>query len=115
MTAHRGFTLVEVLVALVILDITMLAATSTLVAASRMSRASIERERAVAALAWVYDSLVAESEGGQSGGPGAGEGSVWVGRNRVDWVLSPAGSLLLMVPQDDDTLRLGAVVPRSFP
>lgn len=56
---RRGFTLVEVLVSLVILEVGMLGVVGTLwLAAVTLSRAE-RTERGVAELEWAYDSLAA--------------------------------------------------------
>lgn len=60
----RGFTLVEVLVAVVVLEVGLLGVVGTLVLAARELGEARRLERVVAALEVVYDSLRAVGEAG---------------------------------------------------
>ncbi len=100
--AVRGFTLVEVVVALVVLQVAVLATGSTLLLASRTLRGAVERERSVAALAWVHDSL--------SVARAVGAGRALVGRTVVEWRVAGGGMMTLETVVGTDTLRLEAVV-----
>lgn len=73
----RGFTLVEVLVALVVLEVGLLGVVGTLLLAARTLRKAERLEGAVAEVQRVFDSLAAVA-----GGPGQGRqpshlGEVW--------------------------------------
>lgn len=67
----RGFTLVEVLVALVVLEVGLLGVVGTVVLASRVLAAAEDRERALAGASLLLDSLAAaEGSGvGRASGP----------------------------------------------
>ena len=70
--AWGGFTLLEVLVALVILEVGMLAAAGTLLLAARTLTDATLLERAAADAAALADSLLSASDGGggEAGRPG---------------------------------------------
>ncbi len=88
---RRGFTLVEVLVALVVLEVGILGVMGTLVLAARtLSRAEAEEE-GVAEVGRVADSLVAAGGGGDGGG-----GHRRTARGEVVWSVAP-GSMLHLV------------------
>ena len=70
MSALRGFTLVELLVALVLLEVGLLGVAGTVILASRTLSRAEDRERAVTRAALVLDSL---------GGTGGGGSGAWTG------------------------------------
>ena len=76
-TGPAGFTLVEVIVALLLLSVGVLALAEAAGRLEAGARAARDRERALAVAAWVLDSLVA------TGGASAGERAV--GDLRVRW------------------------------
>ncbi len=94
----RGFTLVEVVVALILLEIGVLAAAGTLVLASRALGRAERIERAVAALELVADSIGAAGSGADGARPFPG--------GRVLWGWRGAGGLADLVAVDvaGDTL-----------
>jgi prepilin-type N-terminal cleavage/methylation domain-containing protein len=94
---RRGFTLVEVLMAMVVLEVGFLGVAGTLLLAARTMRRAESLERAVTEAGRVYDSV------SSLGDVGAGEAPVAVGRLRwrVDAdrtlhveVLTPTDSVL---------------------
>jgi len=104
----RGFTLVEVVVALILLEIGVLAAAGTLVLASREMGRAERIERAVATLEMVADSIAAAGSGadGARAFPGG----------RVLWSRAGAGSRahLVAVDASGDTLA-EIVLPEEVP
>lgn len=105
---RRGFTLVEVLVALVLLEVGLLGVVGTLVLAARtLTRAELE-ERGAAEIARVVDSLVAA-------GLAAGEGRVPVRGGEVRW-RAEGGQLNLVFSTSVDTalVVLDAAPSRSW-
>lgn len=95
---RRGFTLVEVLVALVLLEIGLLGVVGTLTLAARtLARAEL-REHAAAAVERVADSLVAT-------GTTAGQGRVADPAGEVVWSAA-AGKLRLVFAAPVDTAFL---------
>lgn len=73
----RGFTLVEVIVALVILEVGIVGAAGTMVLASRALAEAEHLERAVSALEGVVDSLGADGVGGAGARPFPGGEVRW--------------------------------------
>ncbi|MEX2467733.1 MAG: prepilin-type N-terminal cleavage/methylation domain-containing protein [Gemmatimonadota bacterium] len=93
----RGFTLVEVVVALVLLEIGVLGVVGTFVIASRtMARAEV-LERATLTVERVADSLSVDGMAGDGSSPFRGGIVVWNGVPRVPAVvaLSEAGDTLV--------------------
>lgn len=88
MVTDRGFTLVEVLVALVVLEVGLLGVVGTLVLAARTLVRAEAREVGTAEVERVLDSLLAA-------GPVDGEGSVSVTAGEVAW--SAAGGRIRLV------------------
>lgn len=98
---RKGFTLIEVVVALVILEIGVLGAAGTLVlAAATMTRAEA-LERAVAATEGVLDSLAFAASGGRGAKPFRGGEVVWFanaqGHLVVNAMSHDADTLLVIV------------------
>ena len=102
----RGFTLVEVLVAIVVLEVGLLGVVGTLVLAAENMRRAVSLERAVAEAERVYDSLAGDPS------TGSGEGSVPGGRLR--WSVSADGTLQVDALTPGDSV-LFAVRGRAVP
>lgn len=68
--SNRGFTLVEVVVALVVVQVGVLAALSTTFVAARTLRHATELERAVHVVEWLTDSLPSAPGADSLVGPG---------------------------------------------
>jgi prepilin-type N-terminal cleavage/methylation domain-containing protein len=79
----RGFTLVEVIVALVVLQVAVLGVLGTTLTATRTMRLAEARTIRVRAAASVLDSLRAD--------PGPGSGVTGVDVGRVTWVVDSMG------------------------
>jgi prepilin-type N-terminal cleavage/methylation domain-containing protein len=93
---RRGFTLVEVLVALVVLEVGLLGVVGTLLlAATTMARARL-LEAGVAAMERAYDSLQLA--------PGAGSGGGATEAGGIRWLVEGGGNLLIEVRGPGDTL-----------
>lgn len=80
----RGFTLVEILVALVVLEVGLLGVVGSLVLAARTLDRAVLLERGVAEVARVHDSLAVS---GVAGGPG----SVATADGIVAWTVDASG------------------------
>ena len=98
--SRGGFTLVEVLVALVVLEVGLLGVAGTLLVAGRTLGRAERGERAVASMAWTLDSLAA----GWS--PGQGRDSLAWGT--LEWTVAADGSVRLRALLTDDTLDLAS-------
>lgn len=85
MKRRTGFTLVEVLVAIVVLEVGLLGVVGTLVLAAGNMRRAVSLERAVTEVERVYDSL--------TGAPSSGSGVVSVPGGRLRWSVSTDGSV----------------------
>jgi len=83
----RGFTLLEVVVALVLLEVAVLAAVGTLAVASRTLAEAEHLERAVVEAEGALDSL--------AGVPGATSGSRTFTGGEVDWSIDTTGTVSL--------------------
>lgn len=96
MVSRRGFTLVEILVALVVLEVGLLGVVGTLLLAARtLTRAELE-EAGTAEVERVFDSLVAA--GATSGG-----GTVPLRVGAVRWTATAGGGLRLVFAASVDT------------
>jgi prepilin-type N-terminal cleavage/methylation domain-containing protein len=101
---RRGFTLVEILIAMVVLEVGLLAVCGTLWLAARTLTRAEALERAVAALEGVYDSLAA--------GPSAPDGARSTPRGRVVWTSAGVDLHLVFLDTTGDTVAsLDARVP----
>ena len=86
---RSGFTLIEVVVALLLLEVAVLAAAGTLQVASRTLGEAERVERAVVEASGILDSL--------AGAPGAGAGSRTLPFGGVTWAVDSAGTVTLEV------------------
>lgn len=100
-----GFTLVEVLVALVLVQVGVLGLAGSLLLSTRTLRDARLVERRAADLAWVHDSLAA--------GWSAGEGETRRPWGWIRWTVTPSGRATLLAVRVDDTVRVDAWLPRS--
>ena len=91
-STRRGFTIVEVLLALVLLAVGMLALVSTATMTTRAVRAGSRMTRGSAAAASRMEQLLAEACGG-----GASAGTTTAGDIRVDWTATPLSRLTEIV------------------
>lgn len=102
MTPGRGFTLLEVVLAVVVLEIGILGVATTLMVASRRLSAALEREHAVVLAVTVLDSLRGAGRAGEdlrtsrlgevsTSVSGAGEARVVVVSNRGDTLIDVRG------------------------
>jgi prepilin-type N-terminal cleavage/methylation domain-containing protein len=80
---RKGFTLVEVLMAIVVLEVGLLGVVGTLVLASHNMRDAVSLERAVSEAERLYDSL--------TGAPSSGSGLSSVPNGRLRWSVSEGG------------------------
>ncbi|MEM7417445.1 MAG: hypothetical protein AAF389_18280 [Gemmatimonadota bacterium] len=98
-------TLVEVVVAAVVLQIGLMAALSTLVVASRVLREAEEAERAVNVAAWLVDSLAsgADTLGGTVSHPGLT--ARWPAGPGPDIVIETLSTRLVIPGADSVRLR----------
>ena len=99
-----GFSMVEVLVALVVLELVILGAVGMMVVASTtMSEAEVI-ERAVSALEGTADSLSQQAT--------IGQGSKEVAGGRIEWSVEPDGEFTMEFMRDDRLLVQVAGVVR---
>ena len=96
--AAGGFTLVEILVALVVLQVGLLGVLGSLVLAARTLTRAEALERAVVELHQVYDSL------SSGAAPGEGERTSLAGRLR--WVVGADGTFSASFLGDRDSLSV---------
>ena len=101
--SRRGFTMVEVLIALVLLEIGVVGAVGIMALAGRILSDAERVERAVAAVEGVADSLRATHRS-----PVAGRRSV-AGVGRVEWV--PLGTAFQVVAVAGADTLIAVVVP----
>lgn len=101
--AGPGFTLVEVLVALVVIQVGVLGLAGTLLLAGRTLRDAGRIERQAADLAWVHDSLSAEWS--------AGAGETRRPWGTLAWTVSGNGRATLTAAAGADTVRMDAWLP----
>lgn len=102
---RRGFTLLEVVIALLVLELVAMGAVGLLVLASSTLARAEQLERAVALTEGMLDSLAqtrVRADGAASYGPG-----------EVRWSLAPDGvaSLIATGPLGDTLFEVGAVLP----
>lgn len=95
---RAGFTLLEVVVAVLVLEVAVLAALATLEAASRNLARAEHLERAVLEVEGVLDSLAAVE------GPAPG-GRAFVG-GQIEWVPGPGGSVVVRAVDAEGSLVL---------
>jgi Tfp pilus assembly protein PilV len=93
-----GFTLLEVVVSLLILEVAVIAAAGTLVVASRSLGEAEHLERAVLEAEGVLDSL--------AGAPSAASGSRGYPGGYVEWTVDGQGEVVLRVRSAEDEVRL---------
>jgi type II secretory pathway pseudopilin PulG len=93
---RRGFTLVEVLMAMVVLEVGCLGVAGTLLLAARTMHRAESLERAVTEAGWLYDSV------SSLGDVGIGEVPVAVGRLR--WSVGADRTLLIEVLTPSDSV-----------
>jgi len=98
MRTPSGFTLIEVVVALIVLEVAVVGVLGSLVLSTRIMHQAESVERATARAEGVLDSLSAGAS------PGAGNHEFEGGA--VEWVVSPDGAVSVLVT----TPREGAVV-----
>lgn len=89
----RGFTLVEVLVALVVLEVGLLGTVGTVVLASRILSSAEQRERAVVQTGLLLDSLAGVAGAGSGLRSGEWGEVAWTrdGRGRIEVEVTPRG------------------------
>lgn len=95
---NRGFTLLEVVVSLLLLEVAVLAAVGTLTVASRTLADAEHLERAVAESGGVLDSL--------AGVPSAGSGSRPFVGGEVEWSIDEAGGVVVRTTRTDGRILL---------
>jgi type II secretory pathway pseudopilin PulG len=103
----RGFTLLEVVVALLLMEVAVLAAVGTLALASRTLARAEHLERAVAAAGGVLDSL--------AGADSLVSAADSFGGARLEWLVDAAGRVVLRATGPDSSIWFevgSAVEPR---
>lgn len=98
MTERHAFTLVEVLAAMVVLEVGFLGVVGTLVLAARIQSRAVSLERVVTEAGRLYDSV------SSIGAPGSGEVPGVVGR--VRWTVGADGTLRMEVVASRDSVLL---------
>ncbi|GMV07129.1 MAG: hypothetical protein AMXMBFR53_34040 [Gemmatimonadota bacterium] len=88
-----GFSLVEILVAVVVLEVGLLGVVGTLVLAARELEGAQRLERAVSAMEAIYDSL-------RASGAGGGEGYTRLEGGGVAWEVGGGGALRVEYERD---------------
>lgn len=102
---RRGFTLLEVIIALLVLELVAMGGVGLLVLASSTLARAERLERAVALTEGVLDSLAGTSM--------RADGAASYGAGEVLWSLAPDGvaSLIATGPLGDTLFQIGAVLP----
>lgn len=95
---RRGFTLLEVVVALLLLEVAVLAAAGTLAVSSRMLAEAEQLERAVSAAEGVVDSLAALEFP-------VGASRPFVG-GELEWLVDASGTVVLRAVSPDGRVLL---------
>jgi Tfp pilus assembly protein PilV len=104
----RGFTLVEVLVAIIVLEVGLLGVVGTLVLAANNMHRAVSLERAVTEVERVYDSLTRA--------PSSGSGTASVPGGRLRWSVSTDGTVQVDALAVSDSVLftvLGRAVPAA--
>ncbi|MCG6954802.1 MAG: prepilin-type N-terminal cleavage/methylation domain-containing protein [Gemmatimonadetes bacterium] len=107
---RKGFTLVEVIVAIVVLEVGLLGVVGTLVLAAGNMRRAVSLERAVTEVELVYDSLTSA--------PSSGSGTASVPGGRLRWSVSTDGTVRVDALASSDSVLftvLGRAVPVAAP
>jgi Tfp pilus assembly protein PilV len=94
----RGFTLLEVVVALLLLEVAVLAAAGTLVVASRTLTQAELLERAVLEAEAVLDSLAAT--------PAVTSGARPFSAGTLEWSVGPSGTVVVRAASPDSALQV---------
>jgi len=102
---RRGFTLLEVVIALLVMELAVLGAVGVLTLASRTLARAEHLERAAAAVEGVMDSLTAEPE--------PTDGGLVVAGATISWAVDATGELALVAlgVAGDTLVSVAAVLP----
>lgn len=107
---EKGFTLVEVVVALLVLEVGLLGVAGTLILAARSLSGARRTDAAAVALERVYDSL-------SRGGAATPEGRVPLGPAEVRWEASGGGGVLtvryVVLPDSVVAELRGRMIPQA--
>ena len=97
----RGFSLVEVIVALTLLSVGLLAVAATAAAAARLLRNAEAHEDLFSRAQSVLDSVAANRL--------SGSGEIRIALDRLEWTASSGSVVVRVYPHDDQTFTLQAV------
>ncbi|MEN8374654.1 MAG: prepilin-type N-terminal cleavage/methylation domain-containing protein [Gemmatimonadota bacterium] len=106
-TSRHGFTLAEVLVALLLISFGALGLAAMAAQVTRSTRRSLEIERAVARASWVMDSLLSV--------PPVSAGSDRAGDLRIEWSPAATGVLLTRVLDRTDNPLVSLYAREGLP